>query len=159
MVDGPGLRSSIYCAGCSHHCKGCHNPQSWNFDGGVEMTTEQIMQRLLANPFDDVTFSGGDPMFQTEGFIELAREIRRRTNKTIWCYTGFLYENLLNMPKQRQLLELIDVLVDGRFVEAERDIHLRFRGSRNQRIIDVPASLSQKTTILWQDNDRYGKIA
>lgn len=151
MVDGPGLRSSIYCAGCAHACPGCHNPQSWNFSAGEPMTTEQVMQRLLNNPFDDVTFTGGDPMYQAHDFAVLARKIRQRTNKTIWCYTGFKFEQLLNMPQPRELLELCDVLVDGEYKESERDISLRFRGSRNQRIIDVGASLKNNKVILWSD--------
>ena len=136
-VDGPGFRTSIYCAGCAHECKGCHNPQSWDFNGGEEMTTEEIMKIIEADPYADVTFSGGDPMYQAEGFIELARAIRERTNKTIWCYTGFTYEALMKMPKQKELLGLIDVLVDGPYVEALRDPDLLFRGSSNQRIIEL----------------------
>ena len=144
MVDGPGFRTSIYCAGCAHECKGCHNPQSWDFNGGEEMTTEEIMKIIEADPYADVTFSGGDPMYQAEGFIELARAIRERTNKTIWCYTGFTYEALLKMPKQKELLELIDVLVDGPYVEALRDPDLLFRGSSNQRIISLPQPLQKE---------------
>lgn len=143
-VDGPGFRTSIYCAGCSHACKGCHNPQSWDFNGGREMTTDEIMKIIEADPYADVTFSGGDPMYQAEGFIELAHAIRERTNKTIWCYTGFTYEALLKMPKQRELLELIDVLVDGPFVESLRDPDLLFRGSSNQRIISLPQPLQKE---------------
>ena len=143
-VDGPGFRTSIYCAGCAHECKGCHNPQSWDFNGGREMTTEEIMKIIEADPYADVTFSGGDPMYQAEGFAELARAIRQRTDKTIWCYTGFTYEALLKMPKQRELLELIDVLVDGPFVESLRDPDLLFRGSSNQRIISLPQPLQKE---------------
>ncbi len=143
-VDGPGFRTSIYCAGCSHACKGCHNPQSWDFNGGREMTTDEIMKIIEADPYADVTFSGGDPMYQAEGFAELARAIRQRTDKTIWCYTGFTYEALLKMPKQRELLELIDVLVDGPFVESLRDPDLLFRGSSNQRIISLPQPLQKE---------------
>ena len=143
-VDGPGFRTSIYCAGCAHECKGCHNPQSWDFNGGREMSTDEIMKIIEADPYADVTFSGGDPMYQAEGFIELARAIRERTNKTIWCYTGFTYEALLKMPKQRELLELIDVLVDGPFVESLRDPDLLFRGSSNQRIISLPQPIQKE---------------
>ena len=93
MVDGPGFRTAIYCAGCRHRCEGCHNPQSWDFEGGQAMSTEDIMRIIEADPFANVTFSGGDPMYQPEGFAELAREIRRRTpEKDIWCYTGFTFE-------------------------------------------------------------------
>jgi anaerobic ribonucleoside-triphosphate reductase activating protein len=135
MVDGPGFRTSIYCAGCQHQCEGCHNPQSWDFKGGHAMTTEEIMRVIEADPYANVTFSGGDPMYQPEGFAELARAIRERTTKTIWCYTGFTYENLMKNPRQRALLELLDVLVDGPFIEAQKDISLQFRGSANQRIL------------------------
>lgn len=149
MVDGPGFRTSIYCAGCRHQCPGCHNPQSWVFDGGREMTTEQIMKIIEADPYANVTFSGGDPMYQASGFAELAREIHKRTNKDIWCYTGFTFESLIN-PEQRELLELLDVLVDGPFIEKLRDTDLLFRGSSNQRLIDVQASLYKGKVVLWQ---------
>ena len=149
-VDGPGFRTSIYCAGCTHHCPECHNPQSWDKDGGTEMSVEEVMQTIEADPFANVTFSGGDPMQQAEGFTELARAIKTRTNKTIWCYTGYTFEALLRMPAQRALLELIDVLVDGPFMVAEKDPDLLFRGSRNQRLIDVPRSLAEGAIIEWQ---------
>ena len=149
MVDGPGFRTSIYCAGCNHQCLGCHNPQSWSFDGGREMTTEEIMKIIVADPYANVTFSGGDPMYQATGFLELAREIHKRTNKDIWCYTGFTFESLIN-PEQRELLEQIDVLVDGPFIEKLRDTDLLFRGSSNQRLIDVQSSLYEGRVVLWQ---------
>lgn len=149
MVDGPGFRTSIYCAGCGHHCPGCHNPQSWNFDGGREMSTEEIMKIIEADPYANVTFSGGDPMYQAVGFAELAREIHKRTNKDIWCYTGFTFESLINHD-QRELLEQIDVLVDGPFIEKLRDTDLLFRGSSNQRLIDVQSSLYECKIVLWQ---------
>ena len=149
MVDGPGFRTSIYCAGCRHRCPGCHNPQSWSFDGGREMTTEEIMKIIVADPYANVTFSGGDPMYQATGFLELAREIHKRTNKDIWCYTGFTFESLIN-PEQRELLEQIDVLVDGPFIEKLRDTDLLFRGSSNQRLIDVQSSLYEGNVVLWK---------
>ena len=151
MVDGPGFRTSIYCAGCQHQCAGCHNPQSWDFEGGHTMTTEEIMRVIEADPYANVTFSGGDPMYQPEGFAELARAIRQRTEKTIWCYTGFTYENLMKNPRQRALVEQLDVLVDGPYVKALRDETLRFRGSKNQRLIDVRESMSQGRVVLWED--------
>ena len=103
---------------------------------------------ILADPFADVTFSGGDPMFQPAGFAKLAKAIREQSNKNIWCYTGFLFEDLLQNPAQKALLELVDVLVDGRFIEALKDDELRFRGSSNQRIINVPASLEKGETVV-----------
>ncbi|SFO68926.1 anaerobic ribonucleoside-triphosphate reductase activating protein [Prevotella sp. tf2-5] len=150
MVDGPGFRTSIYCAGCRHACPGCHNPQSWDFSGGHPMSTEQIMRIIEADPYANVTFSGGDPMYQPEGFTELARTIRQRTSKDIWCFTGFTFETLINNPRHRQLLELIDVLVDGPFIKSLRDESLLFRGSSNQRLIDVPASLKAGKVVLFE---------
>lgn len=151
MVDGPGFRTAIYAAGCTHHCLGCHNPQSWDIRAGREMTTEEILVPILADPFADVTFTGGDPMMQPEGFTELACAIKEQSHKTIWCYTGYTYETLLTMPAQRELLRHIDVLVDGPFIQELRDEQLRFRGSSNQRTIDVQRSLEGSTVILWTD--------
>ena len=148
MVDGPGFRTSIYCAGCRHKCPDCHNPQSWAFDQGHEMSVEAIMKIIEADPYANVTFSGGDPMFQAAGFAELAREIHKRTNKDIWCYTGFTFESLITQ-EQRELLEQLDVLVDGPFIEKLRDPDLLFRGSSNQRLIDVQASLFSGKVTLW----------
>ena len=148
MVDGPGFRTAIYCAGCRHQCVGCHNPQSWAFDGGRDMTVEQLMQVIVADPFANVTFTGGDPMYQAAAFAELARAIHRDTNKDIWCYTGFTYESLIQ-PEQRELLSQLDVLVDGPYVQRLRDPDLLFRGSSNQRLIDVQASLYAGEVVLW----------
>ena len=150
MVDGPGFRTSIYCAGCRHQCPGCHNPQSWAFDAGRDMTVEQLMRIIEADPYTQgVTFSGGDPMYQAAAFAELARQIHRRTQKDIWCYTGFTFEILIH-DDQRELLAEVDVLVDGPFVESLHDPDLLFRGSSNQRLIDVQASRYSGKTVLWK---------
>ncbi len=141
MVDGPGFRTAIYCAGCPNHCPGCHNPQSWDIQNGTKTSTDEIMKEIMSDPFANVTFTGGDPMFQPEGFKELAQEIHKASNKTIWCYTGYKFENLQKNPQQLALLQQIDVLVDGPFIEALRDKDLFFRGSSNQRIINVRKSL------------------
>lgn len=135
MADGPGLRTSIYCAGCRHHCPGCHNPQSWDMDGGYETTVDELLAIIKADEFSNVTFSGGDPFYQAEAFTELARRIKKETSKTIWCYTGFTYEEILAAPSMSGMLQYLDVLVDGPFVQALRDPELHFRGSSNQRII------------------------
>ena len=137
MADGPGLRTSIYCAGCAHHCHGCHNPQSWDFKGGYEVTVDELLEVIKADEFANVTFSGGDPFYQVEAFTELARRIKEETGKTIWCYTGFTYEEIQADPRLSQMLPYLDVLVDGPYVEALRDTDLRFRGSSNQRIIEL----------------------
>lgn len=149
MVDGPGFRTSIYCAGCDHRCPGCHNPQSWAFDGGKEMDVASLMKIIMADPFANVTFTGGDPMYQAAGFAELARAIHTYSNKDIWCYTGFVYESLIH-EDQRELLENLDVLVDGPFIQKLQDSDLLFCGSSNQRLIDVQKSLYAGKVILWQ---------
>lgn len=113
------------------------------------MSTEELMKIIEADPYANVTFTGGDPMYQCDGFADLARAIHKRTNKDIWCYTGFTFETLITRA-QRELLELLDVLVDGPFIQALRDPDLLFRGSSNQRLIDVQASLYAGETILWQ---------
>ena len=136
-MDGPGFRTSIYCAGCAHRCPGCHNPQSWDFAGGKEVTVEELLEVIKSDEFANVTFSGGDPLYQVEAFTELARRVKEETDKTIWCYTGFTYEEVLADPRLNQILPYLDVLVDGPYVEALRDTNLPFRGSSNQRIIKL----------------------
>ena len=147
-VDGIGLRTSLYCAGCENRCPGCHNPQSWDENGGDAIAIDDLYNRIVEADMN-VTFTGGDPMLHPEGFIALASLIKRNTGKTIWCYTGYRFEELLSHPTRRQLVELCDVIVDGRYIEAERDLSLHFRGSRNQRIIDVKASLASGDVVLF----------
>lgn len=113
------------------------------------MRTEEILAHVLADEFANVTFSGGDPMFQAEGFAELAEAIKRYSRKTIWCYTGFLFEDLRKQSAPTRLLHQVDVLVDGPFIQALRDEDLLFRGSSNQRLIDVPRSLECGETVLF----------
>ncbi|MBQ0043531.1 MAG: anaerobic ribonucleoside-triphosphate reductase activating protein [Bacteroidales bacterium] len=137
MADGPGLRTSIYCAGCKHHCPGCHNPQSWDMAGGKEMDVQELLDVIKEDEFSNVTFSGGDPFYQVDAFTELARRIKEETDKTIWCWTGFTYEEILADPHLAQMLPYIDTLVDGPFVMALKDPELHFRGSSNQRIIHL----------------------
>ena len=114
------------------------------------MTTDELMHIIEQDPYANVTFSGGDPMYQCDGFAELARAIHRKTNKDIWCYTGFTFETLITRA-QRELLYELDVLVDGPYIERLSDTELLFRGSSNQRIIDVQASLYAGTVVLWKD--------
>lgn len=135
MADGPGFRTAIYCAGCLHHCKGCHNPQSWDMAGGKPMSVNELLEIIKADSMSDVTFSGGDPFYQVDAFTELARRIKAETDKTIWCWTGFTYEEILADEHLAQMLPYLDVLVDGPFILEQRDTTLLFRGSPNQRII------------------------
>lgn len=148
-VDGPGFRTSIYAAGCPNRCPGCHNPESWDINRGQWMSTDEILKKVLADDFADVTFSGGDPMYQPEGFAELARAIKEKSGKNIWCYTGYTFETILRNPRQTELLQYIDVLVDGRFQQELQDESLCFRGSKNQRLIDVSASLQAKKAVTY----------
>lgn len=141
-VDGPGLRTSIYFAGCTHHCEGCHNPQSWDPEAGRDMSEEELLSIIAYNDFP-VTFSGGDPFFHPDAVAHLARRIKEEQGRNIWCFTGYRWEQVVKEPRFLPLLQQIDVLVDSPFILALRDIQLRFRGSGNQRIIDVPASLQQ----------------
>ena len=135
MADGPGLRTSIYCAGCAHHCPGCHNPQSWDMKNGHWVSVDELLALIKADEFSNVTFSGGDPFYQVDAFTELARRIKEETSKTIWCWTGFTYEEILADAHMAQMLPYLDVLVDGPFIIEQRDTTLLFRGSPNQRII------------------------
>ena len=111
-VDGPGLRTSIYMAGCHHCCPGCHNPESWASDGGTAMDLEEILSVVKENDFN-VTLSGGDPLYHPTETLELCRQIKQRFGKTIWCYTGFTWEQIVASPTLRPLLDYLDVVVDG----------------------------------------------
>lgn len=141
-VDGPGLRTSIYLAGCRHHCRGCHNPQSWDPRGGTPMTVDELLE-VVADNEAPVTLSGGDPLMQAPAVARLAERIKSQLGYNIWCYTGYTWEQIVGRPDLMAVMRHIDVLVDGPFVLDRRDTTLRFRGSDNQRIIDVPAALSR----------------
>ena len=141
IVDGPGLRFAIFCQGCPHGCEGCHNPETHDFEGGFDCTIDRVLDAVDKNPLlAGVTFSGGEPMCQAEGFYHLGTELKKR-GLNLMCYSGWTYEELLEKAKDEpyvgKLLDILDYLVDGRFVLAERDLSLTFRGSRNQRFIDL----------------------
>lgn len=135
-VDGPGFRTSIYFAGCNHACPGCHNPESWNFNGGVEMSADEILKVIEEEDFD-VTLSGGDPLMHPEKINYLCREIKSRLNKNIWLFTGYTISQIRLSPSLRKGVEFVDTLVEGRFIQSLRDPDLSFRGSSNQRIIPL----------------------
>ncbi len=144
IVDGPGFRFVCFVQGCPHHCPGCHNPDSHDPSGGREMTVEEVEGELLKNPLTDgLTLSGGEPFSQPEDCLRLAQTAHaHRLN--VWGYTGYTFEHLLQegTPAQRSLLRELDVLVDGPFLLSQRTLSLPWRGSANQRVIDVPASLT-----------------
>ena len=144
IVDGPGIRFAVFCQGCSHNCEGCHNPETHDFKGGYDCDVDKIAAEIAKNPLlDGVTFTGGDPIFQTEGFYKLALKVKEM-GLNILIYTGFTYEELLEREEKdewlKKLLDLTDYLIDGKFVLAERDLTMQFRGSRNQRFIDMNAT-------------------
>lgn len=153
-VDGPGLRTSIYFAGCAHRCPGCHNEHTWDFAAGRDMTVGEIMATVAYNGFP-VTFSGGDPLYQAGRLVPLARAIRS-LGLGIWCYTGFTYEELAADPQYSELLALIDVLVDGPYVGALRDTSLLFRGSSNQRLIDLNRTREAGHVVLYEADTAIG---
>lgn len=150
-VDGPGFRTSIYAAGCEHGCKGCHNPESWDISNGKWMDIDEILKIIESNFLAQVSFSGGDPLFQPEAFTELARRIKLETQKNIWCYTGFTFQKILRNPKLSAILPYIDVLVDGQFIEKKKVANLPFVGSSNQRIINVKESLKANKIVEWKN--------
>lgn len=148
--NGVGIRTVIYVAGCTHYCKNCHNKLSWNKDAGYEMSLMEILEKIIENPIADVTISGGDPLtYQYEDTLALVRLIKEKTSKNIWVYTGFTIEEI--MDEKKELLENIDCLVDGRFLEEQKDLQLQFRGSSNQRIIDVQKTLQSNSVQLWRN--------
>lgn len=149
-VDGPGFRTSIYLAGCTHRCPGCHNPSTWPADAGSDMSVAELLD-IIDREGAPVTLSGGDPMLQAEALLPLAQAIARR-GLTLWVYTGFTFAQLLDMPHARRLLEWVTVVVDGPYVASLRDTSLRFRGSSNQRLIDVAPSLRSGTPVPWRDD-------
>ena len=144
IVDGPGIRTTVFAQGCPHHCVGCHNPETWEFGCGTPVEEGAILEIVRSNPLcRGVTFSGGEPFAQAEAFCTLAKLLKAHGYE-VASYSGYTYEQLLNgTTAQRQLLQTIDVLIDGPFVMEQRSLELSFRGSRNQRILDVPASLAK----------------
>lgn len=149
IVDGPGIRTTVFAQGCPHHCPGCHNPETWEFGCGTEIPVEAVVEMVKANPLcRGVTFSGGEPFAQAGEFARLGRLLKQEGYE-VASYSGYTFEQLLKgTPEQRELLDIIDVLIDGPFVQAERSLELNFRGSRNQRILNVPASLKSGQAVL-----------
>ena len=143
IVDGPGIRTTVFSQGCPHHCPGCHNPETWAFGCGTEVPVEAIVDIVKSNPLcRGVTFSGGEPFAQAAGFAKLAGLLKEKGYE-VASYSGYTFEELLEGSEdQKKLLEAIDILIDGRFILEQKSLEIAFRGSRNQRILDVKKSLA-----------------
>lgn len=149
IVDGEGLRFTIFTQGCPHHCFNCHNPKTWDFNSGKVIDTSSLIKEIKENPLlDGVTFSGGEPFMQPIPLTELAKEIHEM-KLNVWSFTGFTFEELINKNDKNinEMLKNIDVLIDGEYIDSLRDIGLKFRGSSNQRIIDLKKTLLEKNKV------------
>ena len=151
IVDGPGFRLAVFTQGCPHHCPGCHNPNTHDFSGGKDEETANILGMIEENILlDGITLTGGEPFCQPQACAELARGAHE-AGVNVWCYSGYTFEELFNGKSEwKALLNELDVLVDGRFLLEKRSLECRFRGSSNQRLIDVPKSLSAGAAVEWQ---------
>lgn len=159
IVDGDGLRFTLFVQGCPHHCEGCHNPSTWEFGKGKKVGYKTIFNMMLENPLlEGITLSGGEPFMQAEDLYLLAKLVHSN-DMNVWCYTGFTYEYLLEhgTTAQKQLLDEIDVLVDGRFELEKRDISLMFRGSSNQRVINLEETRKHGELLLLYND--IGEVA
>lgn len=165
IANGPGVRVSLFVSGCRNHCKNCFNPETWDFAYGEPFTSETeagLFKSLEPSYIKGFSLLGGDPFEpeNQEALVDFMERLRAKfPQKTVWCYTGYDFESDLLAGKKGdfettlRLLRCIDVLVDGRFIEELKDLNLRFCGSSNQRIIDVPASLKRDTVVLWEDRE------
>ena len=155
IVDGPGIRFTVFFQGCPHHCPGCQNPETWAFEGGTPFTPEDLLQMARRNPLvHGVTLSGGEPFAQAEEMIPFVR-LLRQNGYEVASYTGYTFEELVHgTPAQQELLSLLDTIVDGRFLQDQLTLELRFRGSRNQRILNVANSLAAQAPV-WEQGERW----
>lgn len=152
-VDGPGLRLAVFAQGCPHACPGCHNPKTHDPDGGYDTTVGAVLREVQRNPLlSGVTLSGGEPFLQPEQMTALA-QAAKSMGLSIWVYSGWLFEELLERTEARALLESCDVLVDGPYIKAQKSYDALWRGSLNQRLIDLPASLREGRAILWEQEE------
>lgn len=163
IVDGEGIRCVLWTQGCIHNCAGCHNPQTHSFSSGYLVDIEEIKKQILeaSSYHDGITFSGGDPMCQVSACLEIAK-FCKENDINVWCYTGYTYEELITRGKSNlkimEFLKNIDVLIDGKFVLEKKSLDVKFRGSTNQRIIDVKKSLEEEKTVLVEKyNDEIKK--
>lgn len=160
IVDGPGFRYVLFLQGCPHRCPGCHNPESWSYDGGYDMTVGEIYDEIKSrHKLRGVTFSGGEPFEQVPALLELAK-IVKKDGYTLMAYSGYTLEELRDRkdPETDELLGLLDILVDGRYIEAKRNLTLLYRGSENQRVIDMRKTRSDNEEVVLYRSDFVNKI-
>jgi len=163
IANGPGVRVSLFVSGCTHHCEGCFNAVAWDFDYGqpfTQQTVDDILQMLAPDYVQGITLLGGEP-FEPQNqpaIVDLLCQIKKKyPNKTVWAFSGYLFDQDILAGKlgpweiTRKFISYLDVLVDGPFILSQKDLSLRFRGSANQRIIDVPATLAKGEIVLWED--------
>lgn len=152
IVNGKGLRAVIWFQGCGHACEGCHNPETWEYKTGVKLTVDELKVKISAlEDQDGITFSGGDPFFQPDAFLEALKH-SKSLGYNVWVYTGFVYEDILKMkPIYHEILSLIDVLIDGKFELDKKTQEALYRGSSNQRVIDIKESLEKNITVTLYD--------
>jgi anaerobic ribonucleoside-triphosphate reductase activating protein len=147
VVDGPGIRFTVFTQGCEHNCKGCHNVHTHDRQGGYDIAVDDLLEQVRNNPLlDGITLSGGEPFLQPKACTELAVKVHD-LGLNVFSYTGYTFEQLLKLPDMKELLEAVDILVDGPYVEGMRSLSLKFRGSRNQRVIDVKKSMEQLNVV------------
>ena len=158
IANGPGVRVSLFVSGCTHHCPGCFNEEAWDFDYGKpfdKAVMEQLMEAIKPGFIKGITYLGGEPMDPRNqpGLLELSRRIKETfPEKSIWCFTGYTWENIPSVPGVTDaLISLCDVIVDGPFIATQKNLSLRFRGSENQRLIDVPETLRRGQIVLWNN--------
>lgn len=150
IVDGPGLRTTIFTQGCPHACPGCHNPETWTFTDNDRRDVEQVIKEIVSSSNKAVTFSGGEPFSQAKACYKIAKRLKD-SGFNLWAYSGYKFEELLNGSEdQVNFLKQLDVLVDGKFILEQKSLSLLYKGSRNQRVINVQKSLASDTIILYE---------
>ena len=157
VANGPGLRVSLFTSGCTHHCKGCFQPETWNFNNGEPYTSDvqkNIIEKSHSKYIAGLSLLGGDPLDNVEGILTLLKEYREvfGNTKTIWLWTGYLFEEIINDEQMSKVLPFVDVIIDGQFIEDLKDITLKYKGSTNQRVIDIPKTMETGSIVLYDEN-------
>lgn len=155
VANGPGLRISLFTSGCTHHCKGCFQPETWNFNNGEPYTSDvqkNIIEKSRSKYIAGLSLLGGDPLDNVEGILTLLKEYREvfGNTKTIWLWTGYLFEEIISDEQMSKVLPFVDVIIDGQFIEDLKDITLKYKGSKNQRVIDIQKTMKTGSIVLYE---------